>query len=77
MAGWSGVSNGEVSRPGAAVGLTTHPAPGRLVAHARGQSPNGGVEALHRRAMVGCVIGKGSSIKATADRFQVDTKTVR
>lgn len=45
--------------------------------HARRQHPNARLTPLHRHKMVGCVIEKGWSIEATADRFQVDAKTVR
>ena len=45
--------------------------------HARRQHPNARLTPRHRLNMVGCVIDKGWSIEATADRFQVDAKTVR
>jgi len=45
--------------------------------HARTQHPNARLTPRHRRAMVACVLERGWSIEATADRFQVDAKTVR
>ena len=45
--------------------------------HARRQHPNARLTPLHRRKMVGCVLEKGWSVESTADRFQVDAKTVR
>jgi transposase InsO family protein len=47
------------------------------VTHARSQHPNARLTPLHRRTMVGCVLDKGWSVESTADRFQVDAKTVR
>jgi len=47
------------------------------VAHARRQHPNARLTPRHRRTMVDCVLVKGWSIEATAERFQVDAKTVR
>jgi transposase InsO family protein len=47
------------------------------VAHARSQHPNARLTPRHRRNMVDCVLVKGWSVEATADRFQVDPKTVR
>lgn len=45
--------------------------------HARSQHPNARLTPRHRRNMVVCVIDRGWSIEATAERFQVDAKTVR
>ena len=45
--------------------------------HARSQHPNAVLTPNGRRRMVDCVINKGWSIEATAERFQVDAKTVR
>ena len=45
--------------------------------HARTQHPNARLTPKHRRTMVDCVLQKGWSIEATAERFQVDAKTVR
>ncbi len=45
--------------------------------HARRQHPNARLTPLHRLNMVACVIDKGWSVESTADRFQVDAKTVR
>jgi transposase InsO family protein len=47
------------------------------VTHARTQHPNARLTPKHRRTMVGCVLEKGWTIEATAERFQVDAKTVR
>jgi transposase InsO family protein len=47
------------------------------VAHARQQHPNAVLTPTGRRRMVACVIEQGWSIEATAERFQVDAKTVR
>ena len=47
------------------------------MAHARRQHPNARLTPRHRLNMVACVIDKGWSVEATADRFQVDAKTVR
>ncbi len=44
--------------------------------HARTQHPNARLTPRHRRNMVDCVIDQGWAIEATADRFQVDAKTV-
>ncbi|MDG2113710.1 MAG: helix-turn-helix domain-containing protein, partial [Actinomycetota bacterium] len=41
------------------------------------QHPNARLTPLHRRNMVRCVINKGWTITATAERFQIDPKTVR
>lgn len=45
--------------------------------HARTQHPNARLTPRHRRNMVECVTEKGWTIEATAERFQVDAKTVR
>ena len=45
--------------------------------HARSQHPNAVLTPKHRRRMVGCVLERGWTIEATAERFQVDAKTVR
>ena len=45
--------------------------------HARRQHPNARLTPRHRLNTVACVIDKHWSIEATADRFQVDAKTVR
>jgi transposase InsO family protein len=47
------------------------------VPHARRQHPNAVLTPKHRRRMVGCVLEHGWTIEATAERFQVDAKTVR
>ena len=47
------------------------------MSHARTQHPNAPLTPAGRRRMVACVIDGGWSIEATADRFQVDAKTVR
>jgi transposase InsO family protein len=47
------------------------------VAHARTQHPNAPLTPQGRRRMVACVIECGWTIEATAERFQVDAKTVR
>jgi len=47
------------------------------VAHARSQHPNAVLTPAGRRRMVDCVLARGWSVEATADRFQVDAKTVR
>jgi transposase InsO family protein len=47
------------------------------MAHARTQHPNARLTPRHRRNMVACVVDRGWTIAATADRFQVDAKTVR
>lgn len=41
------------------------------------QHPNARLTPRHRRNMVECVLEKGWTIEATAERFQVDAKTVR
>ena len=45
--------------------------------HARTQHPNAVLTPKGRRRMVGCVLDKGWTIEATAQRFQIDAKTVR
>ena len=45
--------------------------------HARSQHPNAVLTPKHRRRMVGCVLEQGWTIEMTAERFQVDAKTVR
>jgi transposase len=47
------------------------------VVHARRQHPNAPLTPKGRRTMVDCVIVHGWSVAATAERFQVDPKTVR
>jgi transposase InsO family protein len=47
------------------------------VAHARQQHPNAVLTPTGRRRMVACVIEQRWTIEATAERFQVDAKTVR
>ena len=45
--------------------------------HARTQHPNASLTPRGRRKMIDCVIDRGWTIEATAERFQVDAKTVR
>ena len=45
--------------------------------HARSQHPNAVLTPEGRRRMVTCLLEKGWTIEATAERFQVDAKTVR
>ena len=47
------------------------------MSHARSQHPNAPLTPEGRRRMVGCVIDQGWTVEATAERFQVDAKTVR
>lgn len=47
------------------------------MSHARSQHPNAPLTPEGRRRMVDCVLVRGWSVEATADRFQVDAKTVR
>jgi transposase InsO family protein len=47
------------------------------VAQARSQHPNAVLTPRGRQRMVDCVLEVGWSIEATAERFQVDAKTVR
>ncbi len=45
--------------------------------HARSQHPNAPLTPEGRRRMVDCVVERGWSVTAAAERFQVDAKTVR
>ena len=47
------------------------------MSHARSQHPNAPLTPEGRRRMVACVLEQGWTIEATAERFQVDAKTVR
>lgn len=47
------------------------------MSHARTQHPNARLTPLHRRNMVACLLEDGWTVEATAERFQVDAKTVR
>jgi transposase InsO family protein len=47
------------------------------VAHARSQHPNAVLTPKHRRKMVDCLLDRRWTIEMTAERFQVDAKTVR
>lgn len=47
------------------------------MAEGSGQHPNAPLTPAGRRRMVGCVVDQGWSVAATAERFQVDPKTVR
>ena len=47
------------------------------MAHARSQHPNAVLTPTGRKRMVVCVLEHGWTIEMTADRFQVDAKTVR
>jgi transposase InsO family protein len=47
------------------------------VSHARSQHPNAPLTPEGRRRMVACVLDQGWSVAATAERFQVNPKTVR
>lgn len=47
------------------------------MSNARTQHPNAVLTPKGRRRMVACVLERGWSIEATAERFQVDAKTVR
>ncbi len=47
------------------------------MSHARTQHPNAPLTPTGRRRMVDCVVHQGWSVTATAERFQVDPKTVR
>jgi transposase InsO family protein len=47
------------------------------MSHARSQHPNAPLTPEGRRRMVACVIDQRWTIEATAERFQVDAKTVR
>ncbi len=43
----------------------------------RSQHPNAVLTPVGRRRMVACVLDRGWTIEATAERFQIDAKTVR
>jgi hypothetical protein len=45
--------------------------------YARSQHPNAPLTWEGRRRMVRCVVDQGWTVTATAERFQVDAKTVR
>lgn len=47
------------------------------MSHARSQHPNAPLTPNGRRRMVSCVLDQGWTVEATAERFQVDAKTVR
>ena len=47
------------------------------MSYGRPQHPNAPLTPTGRRRMVDCVVVDGWSITVTAERFQVDTKTVR
>lgn len=47
------------------------------MSYARSQHPNAPLTPEGRRRMVSCVLEEGWTIEATAERFQVDAKTVR
>ena len=47
------------------------------MSHARTQHPNAVLTPTGRRRMVDCVINRGWTIEQTAERFQIDPKTVR
>jgi transposase InsO family protein len=47
------------------------------MSHARRQHPNAPLTPVGRRRMVGCVVERGWTVETTAERFQVDAKTVR
>ena len=47
------------------------------MSHARRQHPNAPLTPRGRAKMVACVVEQGWSVEATAERFQVDAKTVR
>ena len=47
------------------------------MSHARSQHPNAPLTPEGRRRMVSCVLDREWSVEATAERFQVDAKTVR
>jgi transposase InsO family protein len=47
------------------------------VSHARSQHPNAVLTPAGRHRMVACVLERGWTIEATAERFQLDAKTVR
>src|SRR4051794_8533019 len=67
-----------MSPPSEAVGLPQHTSQTEgSVAHARSQHPNAVLTPTGRARMVACVLEAGWTIEATADRSQVDAKTVR
>ena len=47
------------------------------MSHARWQHSNPPLTPVGRRRMVSCVVDGGWTVEATAERFQVDAKTVR
>ena len=47
------------------------------MSHARRQHPNAPLTPKGRRRMVACVLDQHWTVEATAERFQVDAKTVR
>ena len=47
------------------------------MSHARSQHPNAPLTPEGRHRMVDCVLSHGWTVEATAERFQVDAKTVR
>lgn len=47
------------------------------MSHARSQHPNAPLTPEGRRRMVDCVVRRGWTVEATAQRFQIDAKTVR
>jgi transposase-like protein len=47
------------------------------VPHARSQHPNAALTPKHRRKMVDCLLELGWTVEMTAERFQIDAKTVR
>ena len=47
------------------------------MSHARSQHPNAPLTPEGRRRMVSCVLDAGWTVESTAERFQVDAKTVR
>lgn len=47
------------------------------MAYGRTQHPNAPLTSEGRRRMVACVLDQGWTVVAAADRFQIDSKTVR
>jgi transposase InsO family protein len=47
------------------------------VPHARSQHANAALTPKHRRRMVDCLLERGWTVEMTAERFQIDAKTVR
>lgn len=47
------------------------------MSHATRQHPNARLTPRHRRTMVDCLLDRGWTIEQTAQRFQIDAKTVR